>query len=186
METTFNVQDHFKKNEVEKNKEIALRSSLNYTTMIVNLHGDKNIGTIIRTSSLMGVSKVFVIGRRVFDRRTMVGADRYIDIEKIMGFPDELLNIFKTYTPVCVEQGGVSLDEVNWSCLDSPPCFIMGAEDTGLSREFIKLCETVPGFMKISIPQHGVMRSLNVSTAHSIIVYEYSKFVRKQIAGKYV
>lgn len=44
---------------------------------------------------------------------------------------------------------------------------VMGSEDTGISPEVLKLCDTF-----VSIPQFGHIGSLNVSVAAGIIMYE--------------
>lgn len=185
----FNVHTCFQSNPPDVNKKIAQKLSIGFAVMIVNLKGDKNIGTIIRTSAIFGASKVYVIGRRYFDKRTLVGANNYIDIEKIMDFPDELQTILHGYSPICVEQGGISLEDMNWGSylpgeLLPPPCFILGAEDTGLSREFIDKCKKLPGFKCVSIPQIGILRSLNVSVAHGIIINDYVSYYRQHIKNK--
>lgn len=190
-QTLYNVCTYFQDNSFQKNREIAKKSSLGYAVMIVNLNGIINIGTIIRTSVVMGASKVFMVGKRHWDRRMSVGTHHYIDIDRFNGYLEnlDLKQELSNYSPICIEQGGECLDDVNWSPYirgdNKPPCFIMGAEDVGLSRDFINECRTFPGYRCISIPQHGIARSLNVATAHSIILYHYTAQVRVQIKNKY-
>ena len=177
----YNVQSYLQPFSIEKNKSIAIKRGLGYAVLVVNLIGDKNTGMIIRTSQVMGASKIFIIGRRKYDERTLVGAKHYIDVERIHGIPDPTV-LLKDYSPICVEQGGTSLDDVSWKPYlkndYKPPCFIMGAEDVGIPRDFIDKCSIMPGYMKISIFQHGILRSLNVATANSILLYEYTKAYR--------
>ena len=55
----------------------------------------------------------------------------------------------------------------------------MGNESEGLPPEILTL-----GFPRITIAQYGVVRSLNVSVAASIVAYEYLKqwrSIRKSI-----
>jgi tRNA G18 (ribose-2'-O)-methylase SpoU len=188
LEIKYNVHTHLQGFSKEHNKKHAEQSSLGYAVLVYNLKGDKNTGMIIRTSVIMGASKVFIIGTRKYDQRTVVGAKHYIDIERIAGIPNprELLS---EYSPICVEQGGISLDNVSWTpyrnCSKKPPCFILGSEDCGLPEEFISRCAQMPGFMRISIFQHGILRSMNVATAHSIILYEYTKTIRSDIASRF-
>lgn len=184
-----NVYDYLQGNPFEVNKRIAQKSSLGYAVMIVNLYGDRNIGTIIRTAVNMGASKVIMVGRRIFDRRTSVGTHHYVDLERILGFPDDLREVFKDYTPIIIEQGGEDLDDVSWEPYvrgeRKPPCFIFGAEDTGLSAEFIAKCRQVEGCRCVSIPQHGVIRSMNVSCVASIVTNDYTRTYRKMVKDRY-
>jgi tRNA G18 (ribose-2'-O)-methylase SpoU len=191
LDIKYNVQTHLQGYTKEANKRHSERSALGYAVLVYNLKGDKNTGMIIRTSAIMGASKVFIIGKRQYDARTVVGAKHYIDIVRINGIPDPR-ELLADYSPIVIEQGGVSLDTVDWRPFinsnnnnkQKPPCFIMGSEDAGVPLSFQRLCAQMPGFLRISIFQHGVLRSMNVATAHSIVVYEYTKALRTAVADR--
>lgn len=51
--------------------------------------------------------------------------------------------------------------------LRGPLCIVMGSEDTGISKEVLKLCDT-----RLSIPMSGDIGSLNVSAAAAVILFE--------------
>lgn len=55
-----------------------------------------------------------------------------------------------------------------------PTALVMGAEDTGISADILKLCDT-----KVAIPMFGNIESLNVSVAAGIVIYEV---VRQRLA----
>jgi 23S rRNA (guanosine2251-2'-O)-methyltransferase len=48
-----------------------------------------------------------------------------------------------------------------------PTVIIMGSEDTGISKEVLKMCDD-----RIAIPLGGKIESLNVSAAAAILLYE--------------
>ncbi len=50
---------------------------------------------------------------------------------------------------------------------DGPVAIVMGAEDTGVSMDNLRICDQM-----VKIPQYGTIGSLNVSVAASIMVYE--------------
>jgi len=50
---------------------------------------------------------------------------------------------------------------------EGPVAIVVGAEDTGVSMENIRICDEM-----IKIPQFGTIGSLNVSVASSILIYE--------------
>ena len=50
---------------------------------------------------------------------------------------------------------------------DGPVAIVMGAEDTGVSMDNLRICDAM-----VKIPQFGTIGSLNVSVASSILVYE--------------
>lgn len=57
---------------------------------------------------------------------------------------------------------------------DGPIALVMGAEDTGVSIENLRICDEM-----IRIPQFGSIGSLNVSVASSVIIYEIVRQCRK-------
>ena len=55
-----------------------------------------------------------------------------------------------------------------------PTALVMGAEDTGISKEVLKLCDE-----QLAIPLIGHIESLNVSAAAAVMLFEA---VRQRIA----
>lgn len=166
----FNVRDDLKSLTVEEIK--ATRKHKNFAVATFNLKGDLNLGSIMRTAEITGAKDFFILGHRKFDRRSAVGVHNYINVEK----HEECVDFETTrsmlavnyYYPIVVEQGGKTMDETFdlikgiTGCYS--PCFIFGPEDTGL-----------PDWpAHISLEQIGVSRSYNVSSAASIILYNWS------------
>lgn len=58
------------------------------------------------------------------------------------------------------------------------PCFIMGQEGTGIPESILTKIEHV-----VTIPQLGPMRSLNVASAASIVMYEFAKYLTSNFVG---
>lgn len=58
---------------------------------------------------------------------------------------------------------------VNYTNIDYtvPVAIVMGAEDTGVSKEVLRLCDDM-----VALPQMGVIGSLNVSVAAGVMMYE--------------
>ena len=51
--------------------------------------------------------------------------------------------------------------------LTGPTVLVMGSEDTGISKEVLKLCDK-----QVSIPMSGTIESLNVSAAAAVLLFE--------------
>lgn len=76
-----------------------------------------------------------------------------------------------TLEPFLVEQGGIPLEDINFKpFMKKPICFIMGNEGEGLPAEMLRT-----KFPKITISQYGLVRSLNVSMAATVVMYEFVK-----------
>jgi len=181
--STFNVHDHLKGMSVENLQEISGRDRLPWHTACLNVTGDLNVGTMIRTSHCLGASSVLIFGRQRIDNRSLVGSANYIRVEKIKDdwsdscparFVQELA--CRRLTPVLVELGGQPLHKINWTIRSeaitnrgNQICLVMGNETGGIPPEFFDACLTMPNSFTVSIPQRGVIRSMNVAVAHAII-----------------
>lgn len=170
----WNVRDDLKGRSLDQIKNVQKELSLPYAVAVINLNGDLNAGIIIRTAALFGAEQVLVFGRRKIDRRSAVGAHNYITVHRFEtldenGEPDypRILKIISDggFTPVLVEQGGRAVRDFVWP---SRPCIVLGNESVGLPADLVAKYDTV------SIPQRGVLRSLNVSTAAGIIMEHLS------------
>ncbi len=174
----YNVHTPLQGLSMEKIKKVAEVSSLPLCLMLYNLNGDMNIGMSIRTAVILGCSDVYVVGRRKYDRRSEVGAKNYINVHRFTQLEDDFFTKNKLI-PILLEQGGVPLEDFSfkpflpnkledgWKLV-----FLVGSEATGFSKSFLKAHSYAP---RISISQYGVMRSLNVAIAASIVLYEYVK-----------
>jgi len=179
-EKELNVRDEFKHLSHEEHLELHDDSRLPYAIACINLTGDLNVGSIIRSAAMLGCETVFIYGKKKFDKRGLVGAHNYQKIEYItIDIPDELGDfppdvnyeiLIQTldgmgYTPFGLETGGARIDQMDFREIVSP-CIVVGNENMGL-----------PDYLRsrlplVSIPQSGVMRSLNVGVAAAIAMAE--------------
>jgi tRNA G18 (ribose-2'-O)-methylase SpoU len=185
--SSYNVHDHLKQLTVPELQAKSLEDRLPWHTLCLNVTGDLNVGTIIRTSHCLGASSVTIFGRQRIDNRSLVGSANYIKIEKIPGIdqnfnlnPEVLLHFLnsKNLIPIFVECGGQPINQVNWPLRlsemqrrDTQPCLIMGNETGGIPQNILDLQSLLPNSFVVSIPQRGVIRSFNVATAHAMIAF---------------
>lgn len=172
--TTFNVSSDLQHLTVDELRDIAVTRQMPYAIALANITGDLNTGVIIRTACVLGAQRVFIFGKKKYDRRSTVGAHHYIELQHFESDSEmtpfdwsDAMSIIRVngYTPVLIEQGGAPLYEFAPATLATPPCLVFGAEETGIPDEICKdeLCYT--------IPQPGILRSLNVSTASGIAMW---------------
>jgi tRNA G18 (ribose-2'-O)-methylase SpoU len=156
----------------------------------INITGDLNIGTMMRTSCLFGMRHFYIVGRRAFDRRARVGSNNYIAhstvdarsetegvdasaIEEFVRDASLRYNIVyieqKTASDECIDVDIVGFRNAITQTSDLPFMFIVGNEGIGIPSAVMK---NVPGY-RVEIPQRGVMRSHNVSIALSIVLWEF-------------
>ena len=173
----YNVHTPLQSLSVDKIKQLSAATALPVGLMLFNLHGDMNSGRSIRTAVILGCSDVWVVGRRRYDRRSVVGAVHYINVHR---FPAISPTYFaeNRLIPIVIEQGGQALEEFSFKSMlpgHIEPgwrvVFIVGSESFGLPASFMKALAAPI----VTISQYGVIRSLNVSAATSIVLYEYSR-----------
>ncbi|MBS0627777.1 MAG: hypothetical protein JSS09_06155, partial [Verrucomicrobia bacterium] len=87
-----NVQTHLQSKTASELKEIYESNSTPDAITALNITGDLNLGMCIRSASLFGISQFHILGRRKYDRRTTVGMDHYIAVERNNALKDEELD----------------------------------------------------------------------------------------------
>lgn len=172
--TPFNVMTELQHLSVEELRAIAKTRQMPYAIALANVTGDLNTGVMIRTACVLGAERVFIFGKKKYDRRSTVGAHHYIEVAHFESDTEthpfeweDAMQIIRVngYTPVLIEQGGAPLYEFSPAALATPPCLVFGAEETGIPST---LCATE---LCYTIPQPGIVRSLNVSTAAGIAMW---------------
>lgn len=179
-----NVRDQFRDMTVEERQQVTAACSYPFWVMALNLTGDLNISTMIRSSHLFGAEQFVVWGRRTIDRRGLVGAANYTPVARINAV-DPDFNIqsdqFHTYcteynlVPFFIEQGGQNVFIFDWrSTIDrilsrgKKPLIVMGTENSGIPQDILNTCCDLQGNI-LTIPQRGVIRSHNVSMAFATV-----------------
>jgi len=180
----YNVHDVFQRMDNDKVKDISAKLSLPAALILFNVDGGINISMAIRSAAVFGFSDVYIVGKRKRDKRGDVGACNYIKMHQVHLINDDFFKENKLL-PIVVEQNGTPLEEFNFtpyfpkSTSESfKVAFIVGSEQEGVN---IKINAPI-----ITISQYGVIRSLNVAMASSIIMYEYTRQWRKMVLKQLV
>lgn len=176
----FNVRSdlkHLTYDEIQK-----IQPKRNFSVACLNVTGDLNIGVICRNALICGAKKVWIIGRRKFDKRSTVGVENYLEIEQISSLESDGITIKDNFmdfleNPIFVEYTKTSVCFDEFSC-PTEPCFIFGNEGTGIPEWLIQAHPRVP---IVHLDMFGtITRSYNVSSCAAILLYNYVKsFDRK-------
>ena len=180
----YNVRDEYKVNTYEQNVAISISEQRPFSVGAINVAGELNIGMMIRSACLLGAENFYIFGRKKFDKRSTVGAEKYINIVQYV-FDDpihadaeinERLEYLLPWNNVVLcEHGGTMVGSHKAKQLYQSefmrPLFVFGSESHGLPE----VVANNPHFYKLTIPQRGVLRSFNVSAAMNIILWDYLK-----------
>ena len=199
FEKSKNIDNIHKSVDEVKIRNVSKKSHNNFDVMIFNFNGSLNVGNIMRIACIYGVDTFHILGRKMYDSRSCVGSDKLINLKInksiIKDMPDkacypEIDYIkFSEYleenkiSPIFIEQGGTSILDFNFNELqldNNKPVFIFGNETHGIDGKLLNYCKNLKGFKVLSIPQFGILKSLNVSNSASIILWEYFKSYEKR------
>lgn len=165
---TYNVHDVMKsltKEEINERLDLT-RSGL--VQVFVNILGDYNVSTSIRSGNWFNSAAVWIVGRKKWDRRGAVGSHNYIPVRYARAI-DECFDTLRAdgYTIVAAEitDEAIPLTTYEW---DEKTAVIYGEEGAGLSQEILDKVDDI-----IYIPGRGSVRSLNVATTSGIFAYDY-------------
>jgi tRNA G18 (ribose-2'-O)-methylase SpoU len=142
-----------------------------------NTSKEHNVGSLVRTAHAAAAAEVVLVGDREWNIEAAKTADLYTDVVIL---PDE--DAFLVHLETAGFQlVSVELHERSVSLFDAEfpdrPCFLLGAEIGGVPKRLIDASEVV-----VQIPQWGLVPSLNLAVAGSIVLYHY--LARLHAAGR--
>jgi tRNA (guanosine-2'-O-)-methyltransferase len=166
-------------------KAVAYRQN-DVAVLLDNIVDSHNIGAVLRTCDSVGIQNVHVLnfeneaGKRLFTvgKRSSSGARKWVDVQLHMDNTSALHHLKSKYKRLLVtkvDPKAVSLFELD---LKEPCIIAFGNEDKGVSQEVIDAADEL-----VYIPQVGLTKSLNISVACAIALYELYR--QRKVAGMY-
>ena len=131
----------------------------------------RNFGAIARTCECAGVNCIVIPERNSVSVnadavKTSAGALNYLPVCRERNLVKTVQYLRDSGFKV---MGASEKTDLNYTKADftGPVANVLGAEDTGISTDVLKLCDTL-----VAIPEFGQINSLNVSVAGGIMIYE--------------
>lgn len=131
----------------------------------------RNFGAIARTCECAGVNCIVIPERNSVSVnadavKTSAGALNYLPVCRERNLVKAVQYLRDSGFKV---MGASEKTDLNYTKADftGPVAIVLGAEDTGISTNVLKLCDTL-----VAIPEFGQINSLNVSVAGGIMIYE--------------
>ncbi|OAQ20451.1 tRNA (guanosine(18)-2'-O)-methyltransferase [Thermosulfurimonas dismutans] len=163
-------------------REVLVRRQKDLVLFMDRVKNEHNFSALIRTAEAVGIFQVFYGYEEdrpaPINEAVTLGAHRWVCLEKVES-PVEKLQEFRDqgFQVVVTWLGAGTLDfrEVDYT---HPTIIVVGNEVEGVSPDLLPLATH-----RIKIPMMGMVRSLNVSVATGIILYE--AFRQRETAGLY-
>lgn len=138
----------------------------------------RDLGGLARVSAYFGIEKFLVAQsmRQVMPSelayRVARGGLDMVDLRLVENVPAFLKQIGKSYFKIGLDMEGVPLPEYMGICpegkLDLPVAFVIGNEETGLTKPTADSCDAL-----IGIPGSGAIDRLELATEASLLIQKY-------------
>jgi len=167
--------------------DISTFKSIKKTPLIIildDIRSLNNIGSIFRTCDAFKIEKIYLCGitatppnRKI--TKTAIGATESVDWEYYENINDLVSELKNNGTMIwAVEQTENSkiLSKMEKIDGNKKHALVFGNEINGVKQDVINSCNNV-----IEINQYGTKHSLNVSIAAGIVIWNFFKFLNKEI-----
>jgi tRNA (guanosine-2'-O-)-methyltransferase len=167
----------------EKLLAVLSRRQPDLTVVLENVFDPHNISAVMRTCDAVGVQEVYILTTKIprhkkWGAKSSSSAANWLTVHQ---FDNEeacfkqLRERYKTILTTHLSSDAVGLYELE---LTQPVALVFGNEHSGVSEEVRALADG-----NFIIPQAGIIRSLNISVACAVTLYE--AYRQKQLAGHY-
>lgn len=134
-----------------------------------NISKEHNVGSLVRTAHAAAATEVLLVGSREWNVEAARTAELYTDVVHLPDDPEAFLAHLAAghWNLVAVELDprAVNLFEAQYP---ERPCFLLGAELGGVPPRLLDAASMI-----VQIPQWGLVPSLNLAVAGSIVVYDH-------------
>jgi tRNA (guanosine-2'-O-)-methyltransferase len=151
------------------------------TVCMEGVHKRHNLAAVVRTADAIGISDVHAIWKsEEMEVRggSAAGSQNWIDVHNYNKTADAICALKKQGMQVLVtnlSDTAVDFHEIDYT---KPTAIILGQEKFGASDIALEMAD-----QHIVIPMVGMVQSLNVSVACSVVLYEAQR--QRQLAGMY-
>jgi tRNA (guanosine-2'-O-)-methyltransferase len=153
------------------------------TVVLENVFDPHNISAVMRTCDAIGVQDIYILNTRIpihkkWGAKSSSSADKWLTIHQYTNAAECFTALRKRYDRIFtthLSSDAVSLYEMD---LTGPVALVFGNEHAGVSEEIRALSDG-----NFIIPQVGIIKSLNISVACAVSLYE--AYRQKAAAGHY-
>jgi tRNA (guanosine-2'-O-)-methyltransferase len=167
----------------QKLKAVLDKRQPDLTVVLENVFDPHNISAVMRTCEAVGIQDLYVLNTRIprhkkWGSRSSSSAAKWLSIHQFTDAGECFRELRQNYGRIYTTH--LSADAVSLYDLDlvDPIALVFGNEHSGVSDEIREMADG-----NFLIPQVGIIRSLNISVACAVTVYE--AYRQKHRAGHY-
>jgi len=164
-------------------EDVLSRRQPDLTIVMENVFDPHNISAVMRTCDAVGIQDIYILNTKIprhkkWGSKSSSSAAKWLTIHQFEDaetcFNALRLRYDKIYS-THLSTDAISLYDINFT---QRVALVFGNEHAGVSEEIRTLCDG-----NFIIPQFGIIRSLNISVACAVSIYEASR--QKSLAGHY-
>lgn len=170
----------------ERNKrltDVLAKRQPDLTVVLENVFDPHNISAVMRTCDAVGIQDIYILNHKIpphrkWGAKSSSSAAKWLTIHQFTDAAacfEELRKHYKKIYTTHLSSDAVGLHALN---LAEPVALVFGNEHSGVSEEIIAMADG-----NFIIPQVGIIKSLNISVACAVTLYE--AFRQKNNAGHY-
>ena len=153
------------------------------TVVLENVFDPHNISAVMRTCDAVGIQDVYILNNRIpphkkWGYRSSSTAAEWLTIHQFDNADECFSSVRKKYQKIYATHLGEDSIALHNLVLTESVALVFGNETFGVSDEIVKLVDG-----NFIIPQFGIIKSLNISVACAVSLYE--AYRQKEIAGHY-
>jgi len=164
--------------------ELVLSKRQNDITIVLeNVFDPHNISAVMRTCDAVGVQELYVLNTKIprhkkWGAKSSSSAAKWLTVYQFEDAQECFSDLRKKYSKILTTH--LSSDAVNLYEIDLTQrvALVFGNEHSGVSEEIRNMADG-----NFIIPQAGIIRSLNISVACAVTLYE--AYRQKILAGHY-
>lgn len=164
-------------------KNVIANRQADLTVVLENVFDPHNISAVMRTCDAIGVQEVFILNTKIprhkkWGARSSSSAAKWLTIHQFTDANTCFNELRKRYERIFTTH--LSHDAVDLYTMDltTSIALVFGNEHSGVSDEIRELADG-----NFVIPQVGIIKSLNISVACAVSLYE--AYRQKMLAGHY-
>ena len=153
------------------------------TVVLENVFDPHNISAVMRTCDAVGVQEIYVLNTKIprhkkWGAKSSSSAAKWLSVYQFENADECFAELRKKYSKILTTH--LSGDALNLYEIDltQSTALVFGNEHSGVSEEIRRLADG-----NFIIPQSGIIRSLNISVACAVTLYE--AYRQKKLAGHY-
>lgn len=162
-------------NRARNYRNLAAKRQPNLTVILENVHDPHNVGAVLRSCDAVGIQEIFILythdnlSIREFSigKKSSSGAWKYVEVNLFDDVDLCIAAVRSKYKHIWATHLGADSKSLHELDLSASVALLFGNEHSGITAPTLAACDG-----NFVIPQMGITKSLNISVACAVTLYE--------------